>query len=240
MTDKRIINNFISKYHLGGVIEKVKWVSDGDTLKVEFINDSQTLAGCVVTRDFQFPQGEFGIYSTSTLNKLLSILDNEVMFEVKKTDHVPSKYFIADTNVDVTFNLADLQVIPKVPKINLGDDVITINLNSEFITNFIKSRDALGEEIFFVTTQEGFTSPEVQFIIGDSFSNSVSFAAEISNGSHHQLNRIPFNALLVKEIFKHNKNFEEGVLLINPKGLITFTFKFGFLESNYYLVRNQN
>ena len=45
---------------------------------------------------------------------------------------------------------------------------------------------------------------------------------------------------LVKEIFKHNKRFELGWMKINPKGLMTFAFKFGDLETNYYLVRNQN
>ena len=45
---------------------------------------------------------------------------------------------------------------------------------------------------------------------------------------------------VLKEIFKHNKRFEIGWLKINPKGLMTFDFKFGDLETSYYLVRNQN
>ena len=71
MTDKRVIDNFISKYHLGGTIERIKWVSDGECLKANFINDSQNLVGKVKTGNFKFPVGEFGIYSTSTLSKLL-------------------------------------------------------------------------------------------------------------------------------------------------------------------------
>ena len=30
MTDKRVIDSFISKYHLGGTIERIKWVTDRD------------------------------------------------------------------------------------------------------------------------------------------------------------------------------------------------------------------
>lgn len=239
MIDKRNINNFISRYHLGGNIERVKWVSDKDSLKTHFINDSQNLVGKVVFNNFQFPVGEFGVYSTSTLSKLLNILDLEILFEVGKTGGTPSKFAIADTNIDISFNLADPQVIPNVPNINPTEGDVEVELNDEFVTKFIKSRDAIGEEVFYVNTQEGFTSKEVKFSIGSSTSNSVSFASEISKGDT-DLNNIPFNALLVKEIFKHNRGFEYGILKINPKGLITFVFKFGDLESSYYLVRNQN
>ena len=234
MTDKRVIDNFISKYHLGGTIERIKWVSDGDCLKADFINDSQNLVGKVKTGDFKFPVGEFGIYSTSTLSKLLGILENEVMFQVEKK----SKFIVADTNVDVKFNLADPQVIPNVPTIKETEDDIEMDLDDEFTTKFIKAKDAVGEDVFYISTQEGFTSPEVKFTIGNSSSNSVSFANKSTEGE--ELKDIPFNADIVKEIFKHNKRFEFGHMKINPKGLMTFAFKFGDLETSYYLVRNQN
>lgn len=241
MTDKRIINSFISKYHLGGHVEKVKWISDGDSLKVDFINESQNLVGRVISNNLQFPVGEFGVYSTSTLSKLLYILDTEIMFEIGKSGGVPAKFLIADTSVDISFNLADPQVIPNVPKINKTEDNISVELGEEFITKFIKSRDALNEEVFYVNTQEGFTSKEVKFTIGNNSSNSISFASNIEEGSsEEELKNIPFNAVLVKEILKNNKNFELGYMNINSKGLINFAFKFGDLEANYYLVRNQN
>ena len=241
MTDKRIIDSFISKYHLGGNIERTKWVSDGESLKADFINDSQNLVGKVVSKNFKFSIGEFGIYSTSTLSKMLGILENEVMFEVIKENKTPARFNIGDTAMDIKFNLADPQVIPNVPSINKTEGNIHVELTEEFTTRFIKSKDAVGEEVFYVSTQDGFTSPEVKLTIGNSTSNSVSFAAYIEPGSAEvELDNIPFSADLVKEIFKHNKRFELGWMDINPKGLMSFVFKFGDLESNYYLVRNQN
>lgn len=239
MTEKRIIENFISRYHLGGNIERVKWVSNGESLQTEFINDSQTLVGKLLNYNFQFPVGEFGIYSTSTLNKLINILDKEILFEVKKENKTPTQFIIGDTNVDIKFNLADPQVIPNVPIINTIEGDIEITLDAEFISKFIKAKDAINEEIFYVSTQEGFVSKEVQFIIGSNTSNSVYFAHKIEKGTGDFKN-LPFNSLLVKEILRHNKQFESGILKINPKGLMTFKFKFGDLESSYYLVRNQN
>ena len=241
MTDKRIIDSFIDKYHLGGNIERIKWVSDNESLSAKFINDSQNLVGQIKSKNFQFPIGEFGIYSTSTLSKLLNILENEVMFEIKKEGGTPSKFIIADTNMDIKFNLADPQVIPSVPAINKTEGNVEIELTEEFTTKFIKAKDAVGEEVFYISTQDGFTSKEVAFTIGNKSTNSVSFSMEIEEGgSDIELDNIPFNSDLVKEIFKHNKRFELGFIQINPKGLMTFAFKFGDLETNYYLVRNQN
>ena len=241
MTDKRIIDSFIDKYHLGGNIERIKWVSDNEPLSANFINDSQNLVGKIITKNFQFPVGEFGIYSTSTLSKLLGILENEVMFEVQKEGGTPSKFTIADTSMDISFNLADPQVIPNVPTINKTEGNVEIELDEEFTTKFIKAKDAVGEEVFYISTRDGFTSKEVVFTIGNNNTNSVSFAIDIvEGGSNIELDNIPFNSDLVKEIFKHNKRFEFGFVQINPKGLMTFAFKFGDLETNYYLVRNQN
>ena len=241
MTDKRIIDSFIDKYHLGGNIERIKWVSDNESLSAKFINDSQNLVGQIKSKNFQFPIGEFGIYSTSTLSKLLNILENEVMFEIQKEGGTPSKFIIADTNMDIKFNLADPQVIPSVPAINKTEGIVEIELTEEFTTKFIKAKDAVGEEVFYISTQDGFTSKEVAFTIGNKSTNSVSFSMEIEEGgSDIELDNIPFNSDLVKEIFKHNKRFELGFIQINPKGLMTFAFKFGDLETNYYLVRNQN
>tara|TARA_R110000823_G_scaffold84018_3_gene189211 strand:+ start:903 stop:1631 length:729 start_codon:yes stop_codon:yes gene_type:complete len=241
MTDKRIIDSFIDKYHLGGNIERIKWVSDNESLSAKFINDSQNLVGQITTKNFQFPVGEFGIYSTSTLSKLLGILENEVIFDVNKEGNTPSKFIISDTSMDVSFNLADPQVIPNIPTINKMEGNVEIELDEEFTTKFIKAKDAVGEEVFYISTREGFTSKEVVFTIGNNNTNSVSFAIDIvEGGSDIELDNIPFNSDLVKEIFKHNKRFELGFVQINPKGLMTFAFKFGDLETNYYLVRNQN
>ena len=167
MTDKRIIDSFISKYHLGGNIERTKWVSDGESLKADFINDSQNLVGKVVSKKFKFPIGEFGIYSTSTLSKMLGILENEVMFDIVKEGGTPARFNIGDTAMDIKFNLADPQVIPNVPNINKTEGDIEVELTEEFTTRFIKSKDAVGEEVFYVSTQDGFTSPEVKLTIGN-------------------------------------------------------------------------
>ena len=56
-----------------------------------------------------------------------------------------------------------------------------IELDEEFTTKFIKAKDAVGEEVFYISTRDGFTSKEVVFTIGNNNTNSVSFAINIAN-----------------------------------------------------------
>ena len=68
---KRSIENFISKYSLGGEIESVKIESDDTSMNVSFISDDKTLLCTVSADNGNFPNGEFGIYTTSQLKSLL-------------------------------------------------------------------------------------------------------------------------------------------------------------------------
>ena len=46
MISKKVLSEIVSKYSLGGHVEKVKWVVDEkDEIAIEFINDSKTLVG---------------------------------------------------------------------------------------------------------------------------------------------------------------------------------------------------
>ena len=100
MIQKRVLSNFISKYHLNGLIEKVQWNSDNG-IKMGFVNDSKTLLGFVTLKDIEFPKGKLGIFDTGKLNKMLNILDGELLIDVKKTNGIPVKLNLEDTNYSI-------------------------------------------------------------------------------------------------------------------------------------------
>lgn len=79
------VNRFIQKYNLSGLIESTKWNVKGDTLTTQFISDDKSVLGNVSMTDFQFEDGDYGIYDTTKLTKMLSVLSNDV-------DITPSKY----------------------------------------------------------------------------------------------------------------------------------------------------
>jgi hypothetical protein len=236
MISKKVISDIVSKYSLGNVIEKVKWVVEDEKLLINFINDSKVLLGYVEYRDdIGLKNGDYGIFNTSQLIKCLNILDGDILMEASN-----SKLNIADTNYEIKFGLSKPEVLPKVPEIKGEDNFsVSFSVNDEFITRFVKSKDALSDlEIFTVETREGFTGEELVFTIGTTITNSIEFSVEAD--IKESFNSIPFDSNLFKEILKANKNYHSGEIRINKNGLIDAHFHCGGpLYTGYYLVRKQ-
>ena len=155
MISKKVISDIVSKYSLGNHIEKVKWIITDENFTINFINDSKNLVGNVVyNQQIGLKPGDYGIFNTSQLIKCLNILDGDIL-----VDATTSKLNMADTNYDIKFNLADPAVIPNVPDVSNNSDEwsITFEVNDEFITRFVKSKDALNElDTFTIETRDGF------------------------------------------------------------------------------------
>ncbi len=236
MISKKVISDIVSKYSLGNVIEKVKWVVEDGKLLINFVNDSKVLLGYVEYRDdIGLKKGNYGIFNTSQLIKCLNILDGDILMEASN-----SKLNIADTNYEIKFGLSKPEVLPKVPEMKGENNFsVSFSVNDEFITRFVKSKDALSDlEIFTVETREGFTGEELVFTIGTTITNSIEFSVEAD--IKESFSSIPFDSNLFKEILKANKNYHSGEIRINKNGLIDAHFHCGGpLYTGYYLVRKQ-
>ena len=238
MISKKVISDIVSKYSLGNSIEKVKWIITDEKLIIHFINDSKDLVGYVDYRkEIGLKPGDYGIFNTSQLIKCLNILDGDIL-----VDATTSKLNMADTNYDIKFNLADPAVIPNVPDVssNVDDWSVTFQANDEFITRFVKSKDALSElETFTIETREGFTGEELVFTVGTNITNTIEFTVEAT--IRESFGPVPFDSNLFKEILKANRDYHSGEIRINKKGLLDAHFHCGDdLYTGYYLVRKQD
>ena len=228
----------MSKYSLGNNIEKVKWIITDEKFICHFINDSKNLVGYVDYRkEIGLKPGDYGIFNTSQLIKCLNILDGDIL-----VDATTSKLNMADTNYDIKFNLADPAVIPNVPDVssNVDEWSVVFDTNDEFITRFVKSKDALSElETFTVETREGFTGEELVFTVGTNITNTIEFIVEAT--IKESFGPVPFDSNLFKEILKANRDYHSGEIRINKKGLLDAHFHCGDdLYTGYYLVRKQD
>ena len=237
MISKKVISDIVSKYSLGNNIEKVKWVITDDKFTINFINDSKNLVGYVEYRkDIGLKKGDYGIFNTSQLIKCLNILDGDIL-----VDATTSKLNMADTNYDIKFNLADPAVIPDVPDINDSDDwSVSFDISDEFITRFVKSKDALSElDTFTVETRDGFNGEELVFTVGTNITNTIEFTVENAT-INESFEAVPFDSNLLKEILKANRTYHSGEIRINKKGLLDAHLHHGDdLYTGYYLVRKQ-
>ena len=237
MISKKVISDIVSKYSLGNNIEKVKWVATDDKFTINFINDSKNLVGYVEYRkDIGLKPGDYGIFNTSQLIKCLNILDGDIL-----VDATTSKLNMADTNYDIKFNLADPAVIPSVPDINDSDDwSVSFSVSDEFITRFVKSKDALSDlDTFTVETRDGFNGEELVFTVGTNITNTIEFTVENAT-INESFEAVPFDSNLLKEILKANKDYHSGEIRIHKNGLLDIHLHCGGpLYTGYYLVRRQ-
>ena len=237
MISKKVISDIVSKYSLGNNIEKVKWVVTDDKFTINFINDSKNLVGYVEYRkDIGLKPGDYGIFNTSQLIKCLNILDGDIL-----VDATTSKLNMADTNYDIKFNLADPAVIPNVPDINDSDDwSVSFDVSDEFITRFVKSKDALSDlDTVTVETRDGFNGEELVFTVGTNITNTIEFTVENAT-INESFEAVPFDSNLLKEILKANRTYHSGEIRINKKGLLDAHLHHGDnLFTGYYLVRKQ-
>ena len=239
MISKKIISDIVSKYSLGGNVEKVKWIITDEKLIIHFINDSKNLVGYVDYREeIGLKPGDYGIFNTSQLIKCLNILDGDILI-----DATSSKLNLADTNYDIKFNLVDPAVIPNVPDVSNNSDEwnASFDANDEFITRFVKSKDALSDlETFTIETREGFTGEELVFTVGTNITNTIEFKVENAT-INKSFGPVPFDSNLMKEILKANRDYHSGEIRINKKGLLDAHFHCGNnLYTGYYLVRKQD
>ena len=244
MISKKVLSEIVSKYSLGGHVEKVKWVVNEDnSIIIKFINDSKTLVGEINYKNtIGLKKGNYGIFNTSQLVKCLNILDGDILIETKTSNGLASKLELADTNYDVKFSLADPAIIPKVPHITNEDQPsASFEITDEFITRFVKSKDALNDlPSFTIETREGMTGNDLVFTIGTDITNTIQFSVDELHEVTEEFEQIPFDSNLFKEILKANRNYESGTVHIDKKGLIQLTFNYndGF-NTHYYLVRLQ-
>ena len=236
MISKKVISNIVSKYSLGNHIEQVKWGISDKKLNINFINDSKTLVGYVEYRDdIGLKNGNYGIFNTSQLTKCLNILDGDILLDANS-----SKLNIADTSYEIKFNLADPAVIPNVPDIKDPDQwSVSFGINDEFITRFVKSKDALSDlDTFTVETREGFTGEELVFTVGTNITNTIEFAVEAK--INESFGPVPFDSNILKEILKANRDYHSGEIRISKNGLLDAHLHCGGpLYTGYYLVRKQ-
>jgi hypothetical protein len=237
MISKKVISDIVSKYSLGNNIERVKWIITDEKFLINFINDSKNLVGYVTyKKDIGLKKGDYGIFNTSQLIKCLNILDGDIL-----VDATTSKLNLADTSYDIKFNLADPAVIPNVPDINDSDEwSVSFDVSDEFITRFVKSKDALSElDTFTIETRDGFNGKEVVFTVGTNITNTIEFTVENAT-INESFEPVPFDSNLMKEILKSNKDYHSGEIRINKKGLLDAHFHCGNdLYTGYYLVRKQ-
>lgn len=227
--NKSKFDGFINRYNLGGEVESVMIKSNDTHLSVRMISDDKTLLGDVTATEDGFPNGEFGVYTTSQLKGLLGVLDEAITVE-----EVTGALKFSDKGTKVQYMLAAPSVIPAVPDLKaLPPFDAEVTLNDDFVNKFIKSKGALADADTFTFTCKGGSG---EIILGYSSINSNRISMNVDCKCENDIEPIAFSAKYLKAILMANKGSKESSLKISSKGLAHASFTDGDFKSNYYLV----
>jgi DNA polymerase III sliding clamp (beta) subunit (PCNA family) len=226
---KASLEQFINRYNLGGEVESVKITSTDSEMKVSFISDDKTLLGEVTSKEGEFPNGEFGVYTTSQLKALLGVLESSM-----DVDSTESYIKFSDKGTSVNYMLADLSVIPVVPDLKAVPPMnVQITLDDDFTSKFIKSKAALSESDTFTFECKGGNG---EIILGYSSINTNRISMKVECKCDGDVSPISFSAKYFKEILNANRGSKSANLQISSQGLANIEFEKDNLTSKYYLV----
>jgi len=236
--EKQQLNRFVSKYNLAGLVESVKWESKEGSLTTAFISDDKSVLGSVTMKEFEGTDTTFGVYDTTKLTKMLSVLGNDVDFSIQDIDGKAVSLKFKDGSTSVNYMLADLSVIPNVPDLKQLPEFNTeIKLDSNFISKFIRAKGALADENNFTfICKDG----KAQIILGYSNINTNRISIDVDASCEGDVDAISFSATYLKEILVANKEATDATLKISSQGLSHIHFEVDNYESNYYLVEIQS
>lgn len=234
--EKSKLQSFINRYYLAGNCEAVILKEDGNGINCELIDMDQTVVGKIQWKTNPFMKGSLGINHTGALTKMLSAVGEHIEIDVKDAAGKNYAMKISEGNTQLTFMLADTTVIPAVPTINAEPDyVVTIPVNEEFISKFIKAKNALPDaKNFAIQVQNG----KIKFIINYSTVNADNISFEMDGGSE-AIEPICFSADKLKEILVANRG-DSGHLYVSTEGLARINFSGADFDSTYWLVQLQN
>jgi len=236
--EKQKLNHFVSKYNLAGLVESVKWESKDGSLTTSFISDDKSVLGNVTMKEFEGSDATFGVYDTTKLTKMLSILDSDIDFSIQDIDSKAVSLKFKDGSTSVNYMLADLSVIPNVPDLKqLPPFNAQIKLDSNFISKFIRAKGALADENNFTFVCKDGKS---QIILGHSNINTNRISIDVDATCEGDVDAISFSATYLKEILVANKEATDATLQISSQGLSHIHFEIDNYESNYFLVEIQS
>jgi len=236
--EKQTLNRFVSKYNLAGLVESVKWESKEGSLTTSFISDDKSVLGSVSMTDFDSISSDFGVYDTTKLTKMLSVLGDDVDFSIQDIEGKPVSLKFKDGSTSLNYMLADLSVIPNVPDLKqLPPFNVEIKLDSNFISKFIKAKGALQDENNFTFTCK---DNKGTIVLGYSNINTNRINIDVDCTCESDVDPISFSATYLKEILVANKEATDATLKISSQGLAHISFSIDNYESNYYLVEIQS
>lgn len=233
---KQTLLKFISKYNLLGLAESVKWTIKDKSLTTKFTIEDRTLIGKVVMKNFDLQDSEIGIPTTSELQQILNVSEDDIKVDMKDYEGKFVNVVIDDRVKKLSYVLAETDVIPNPGSIKTEPEYeIVINSPKKLIETYLHSFPGVVTDIVGIKSD----GSQVEFILGYSNINTNRISFKLDANITSDINVIPFNSMYLKNIFLVNRDMEKGKISISSQGLMKIQFLEKDYQSEYYLVQLQ-
>lgn len=249
MIDKLNLVSIISKYHLNGMVEAVRWDIKEQNLSIGFNSPSKEMIGNIEFTGFPLEDSTIALSNTTQLNKLVAITNGYVELSYRKQHNLITKLIISDNNYTLDYSLADLMLIPKAGGLQIEPEFSEIaKIDNESISAIVKAKGALADTdtvvIRYNPNDDSEDRIEMCFAGNIQHSNKVSFFIPDVNVSEKfkQLEKEEhphYNSNMIKEIMYCNKDMVSGRMSISLEGIMKIEFEGENLKSTYYLVSKE-
>lgn len=246
MIEKLDLVSIISKYHLGGIVEQVRWEIKDNILGVGFNSPARDLVGRIDHKEFPLEDSTVAFSNTTQLVKLVAITNGYLNLEYTKRNKFIEKLVIADNQYTLDYALADLGLIPKAGELS-GDFEYPViaDIDNESISAIVKAKQALSDANTVVLrntpNDDGENRLELCFGGNIKHSNKVSFFLPHVNMDNPTFDE-HYSSDMLKEIMYCNKDMTSGKMslcLQDGAQHMKLEFENDKLKSTYYLVSKE-
>ena len=212
--EKNKLIKTINRYYLNGKTEGAVLEIKDNTLKSNFIDDSNTCVGVLKVDDFNFNNSVLGLGNTASFLQLLKPFDDDIRVKVDDgEENIGAKIIMSDGNFNSRYYLFSPEVISKVEidEKGLGDIALEFELDNLFINNFKKSKDAIsGCNHFAIVSDNKSTRCIINY--NQSTNNHILFKFDVKEKNKDV--KLIFDLNIFNEILNNNTDFTESKLTI--------------------------
>lgn len=241
---KLLLEKFIKKYTLSGIIESVKWTIDSSSkqLKTLAISDEKNLLVDIRLVNFSDINSTcIGIYNTCQLFEMLRVLGDEINIKINSKNDKVLSLTISDTATEIEFGASDLDIIPNINGLKkLPDFNAEIIFNENLINRFIKAKKALNDINFFTIRMNKKNKLEIVIGNGKINTNKIILDVETRNSKKSVKEPINFDANHLRNILLNNDICNDVILKVSDAGLANISFVENDFQCDYYMTKLKN
>ena len=243
---KSILELFIKKFNLDGIIPKVKlkYTAAEKTLHARAVANNRSFMVDIILNDFDAFGADDAIICLGDVEKMKGMLKpfgEDISLAINKNGDRILGFTINDADCEVYCSAADSVSIDPVPKTidSIPSPDVIVPLTDELIEKFIKSKLALKEVDLFAVGMNKKNLFEIVFGYLTSNSNKIRLTPATDPIKNKLTAAMQFPVINIVEVLRANADMEDGVLsIIQDQNLIQLSFSNPMFKCQYLQFSN--